>query len=81
VDSKDGSGNAGAANARLTDFSKDRRFTLRSNLALEPGAPINVATKAAIDAADYVLLNCGASVPGAIRDEMAFTSACGMRLR
>jgi hypothetical protein len=36
---------------------------------------------AAINAGDYVLLNCGASVPGAIRDEMAFTSACGTRAR
>jgi hypothetical protein len=32
--------------------------------------------KAAIDAGDYVLLNCGASVPDENRDEMAFTSAC-----
>jgi len=36
---------------------------------------------AAIDAGDYVLLNCGASVPDAIRDEMAFTSACEARPR
>jgi hypothetical protein len=37
--------------------------------------------KAAINGGDYVLLNCGASVPGAIRDEMAFTSACDTRPR
>jgi hypothetical protein len=30
---------------------------------------------AAINAGDYVLFNCGASVPGENRDEMAFTSA------
>jgi hypothetical protein len=44
----------------------------RFNLALQS---MSSAT-AAINAGDYVLLNCGASVPGAIRDEMAFTSAC-----
>jgi hypothetical protein len=35
---------------------------------------------AAINAGDYVLLNCGASVPGAIRDELAFTSACAAEM-
>jgi len=39
------------------------------------------SAKAATNAGDYVLSNCGASVPGAVRDEMAFTSACGTRLR
>jgi hypothetical protein len=43
---------------------------LAIHLALQSNA------KAAIDAGDYVLLNCGASVPGENRDEMAFTSAC-----
>jgi hypothetical protein len=32
---------------------------------------------AAISAGDYVLLNCGASVPSANRDEMDFTTTCG----
>jgi hypothetical protein len=50
-------------------------------VALQFGAPITIAAKAAINAGDYVLLNCGASVPGAIRDEMVFTSACEVRPR
>jgi hypothetical protein len=75
--SQDGSCNPGAASASAADFSKDRRFKWRFNLALQS---MSSAT-AAINAADYVLLNCGASVPGAIRDEMAFTSACGTRPR
>jgi hypothetical protein len=51
-------------------LSKDRRFTWRSNQS---------KAKAEIEAGDYVLLNCGASVLGENRDEMLFTSACEAR--
>jgi hypothetical protein len=62
----------------------------RERCGFQQGPAIHVAihlmlqsnAKAAINAGrlcapgDYVLLNCGASVPGENRDEMAFTSAC-----
>jgi hypothetical protein len=39
-----------------------------------PGAPNNFGRRKLAGA--YVVSDCGASVPGARRDQMAFTSAC-----